>query len=94
MALHGSSCVAGSADGGEAVQLGAQLPMLVRFLLQAGPSRVSRTALKISQSHQKAFKDDVTVNPNQVFSSLQVLVKHTLRERSDVKHVCPRLCEL
>jgi uncharacterized protein (DUF2267 family) len=81
----------------EAVQLGAQLPMLIRgfyyegWTLKGKPHK-ERHKEDFLDHIRKAFKDDVTVNPNQVCRAVfRVLVKHTSKgEIEDVKHVLPK----
>ncbi len=81
----------------EAVQLGAQLPMLVRgfyydgWTLKGKPHK-ERHKEDFLDHIKQAFKDDVTVNPNQVCRAVfRVLVKHTSKgEIEDVKHVLPK----
>ena len=81
----------------EAVQLGAQLPMLIRgfyyegWTLQGKPHK-ERHKEDFLDHIKKAFKGDVTVNPNQVCRAVfRVLTKHTSKgEIEDVKHVLPK----
>src|SRR5512132_814658 len=81
----------------EAVQLGAQLPMLVRgfyyegWTLKGKPHK-ERHKEEFLAHIKDAFKGDVTVNPNQVCRAVfRVLVKHTSKgEIEDVKHVLPK----
>src|SRR5207344_964370 len=81
----------------EAVQLGAQLPMLVRgfyydgWTLKGKPHK-ERHKEDFLDHIKKAFKDDVTVNPNQVCRAVfRVLVKHTSDgEIADVKNLLPK----
>ena len=81
----------------EAVQLGAQLPMLIRgfyyegWTLHGKPHK-ERHKEDFLYHIKKAFKGDVTVNPNQVCRAVfRVLAKHTSKgEIEDVKHVLPK----
>ena len=81
----------------EAIQLGAQLPMLIRgFYYEGwnlkGKPHKERHKEDFLDHIKKAFKDDVTVNSNQVCRAVfRVLVKHTSKgEIEDVKHVLPK----
>lgn len=80
----------------EAVQLGAQLPMLIRgfyyegWTLKGKPHK-ERHKEDFLDHIKKAFRDDVTVNPQQVCRAVfRVLVRHTSEgEIEDVKHLLP-----
>ncbi|HET8563301.1 MAG TPA: DUF2267 domain-containing protein [Candidatus Binatia bacterium] len=80
----------------EALQLGAQLPMLIRgfyyegWTLKGKPHK-ERHKEDFLDHIKKAFKDDVTVNPQQVCRVVfRVLVRHTSEgEIEDVKHLLP-----
>jgi len=81
----------------EAVQLGAQLPMLVRgfyfegWTLKGKPHK-ERHLEDFLDHIRKAFRDDVTVNPLQVVRAVfRVLNRHmSAGEIDDVKHVLPK----
>jgi uncharacterized protein (DUF2267 family) len=81
----------------EAMQLGAQLPMLVRgfyyegWTLKDKPHK-ERHKEQFLDHVREAFRDDVTVNPQQVVRAVfRVLQRHTSPgEIDDVKHVMPR----
>ena len=81
----------------EAVQLGAQLPMLVRgfyfegWTLKGKPHK-ERHKEDFLAHVKEAFKDNVTVNPQQVVRAVfKVLAKHTSAgEIEDVKHILPK----
>ena len=81
----------------EAVQLGAQLPMLVRgfyfegWTLKGKPHK-ERHKADFLDHIKKAFKNDVTVNPQQICRAVfRVLVRHTSKgEIEDVKHMLPK----
>jgi uncharacterized protein (DUF2267 family) len=81
----------------EAVQLGAQLPMLVRgfyfegWTLRDKPHK-ERHKEDFLAHVKEAFKDNVTVNPQQVVRAVfKVLAKHTSAgEIEDVKHILPK----
>jgi uncharacterized protein (DUF2267 family) len=80
----------------EAVQLGAQLPMLIRGFYYEG---WKLTGKPVKERHKeeflehvkKAFKDDMTVNPEAVVRAVfKVLAKRTSKgEIDDVKHMLP-----
>jgi uncharacterized protein (DUF2267 family) len=81
----------------EAVQLGAQLPMLIRGLYYEGwtlkgkPHKERRE--KDFLAHvTKAFKDDAVIDPREVVRAVfTVLVRRTSAgEIQDVKHVLPK----
>jgi uncharacterized protein (DUF2267 family) len=81
----------------EAVQLGAQLPMLVRgFYYEGwtlkGKPRKERHKEDFLDHIKKAFKTNVTVNPQQICRAVfRVLVRHTSKgEIEDVKHILPK----
>lgn len=81
----------------EAIQLGAQLPMLVRgFYFEGwtpqGKPHKERHKEDFLEHVKKAFKDDFTVNPQQVVRAVfRVLQRHTSPgEIDDVKHVMPK----
>ncbi len=81
----------------EAIQLGAQLPMLVRgFYFEGwtpkGKPHKERRKEDFLEHVKVAFKDDVTVNAQQVVRSVfRVLQRHTSPgEIEDVKHVMPK----
>jgi uncharacterized protein (DUF2267 family) len=81
----------------EAVHLGAQLPMLVRgfyfegWTLRDKPHK-ERHKEDFLAHVKEAFKDDVTVNPQQIVRAVfRVLTKHTSKgEIDDVKHILPK----
>jgi uncharacterized protein (DUF2267 family) len=80
----------------EAVQLGAQLPMLIRGFYYEG---WKLTGKPVKERHKeefldhvkKAFKDDMTVDPERVARAVfKVLAKRTSKgEIEDVKHLLP-----
>ena len=81
----------------EAIQLGAQLPMLIRgFYFEGwtlkGKPRKERHKEDFLDHIKKAFRDDVTVNPQQVVRTVfRVLARHvSAGEIEDVKHVLPK----
>jgi uncharacterized protein (DUF2267 family) len=81
----------------EAVQLGAQLPMLIRGLYYEGWTLKGKPHKErheeVFYDHiKKAFKDDAALNPEQVVRAVfKVLVRHTSAgEIEDVKHVLPK----
>ena len=81
----------------EAIQLGAQLPMLIRgFYYEGwnlkGKPHKERHKEDFLDHIKQAFKGDVTVNPNQICRGVfKVLAKHTSKgEIEDVKHVLPK----
>jgi uncharacterized protein (DUF2267 family) len=81
----------------EAIQLGAQLPMLIRgFYYEGwnlkGKPHKERHKEDFLDHIKKAFKDNVTVDPQQVCRAVfRVLAKHTSKgEIEDVKHVLPK----
>jgi uncharacterized protein (DUF2267 family) len=81
----------------EAVQLGAQLPMLIRGFYYEG---WKLTGKPVKERHKeefldhvkKAFKDDMTVDPERVTRAVfKVLAKRTSKgEIEDVKHLLPK----
>ena len=81
----------------EAVQLGAQLPMLVRgfyyegWTLKGKPHKERRKEVFLDHV-RKAFDGDVTVNPQQVVRAVfKILARHTSAgEIKDVKHSLPK----
>ena len=81
----------------EAIQLGAQLPMLVRgfyfegWTLKNKPHK-ERHKDQFLDHVREAFRDDVTVNAQQVVRAVfRVLQRHTSPgEIDDVKHVMPK----
>lgn len=81
----------------EAVQLGAQLPMLIRgfyyegWTLKGKPHK-ERHKEDFLDHIKEAFKDDVTVNAQQVCRAVfRVLVRYTSKgEIDDVKHSMPK----
>jgi uncharacterized protein (DUF2267 family) len=81
----------------EAMQLGAQLPMLVRgfyyegWTLKNKPHK-ERHKDQFLEHVREAFPDDVTVNAQQVVRAVfRVLQRHTSPgEIDDVKHVMPK----
>jgi uncharacterized protein (DUF2267 family) len=81
----------------EAVQLGAQLPMLVRgfyyegWTLKKKPHK-ERHKDQFLDHVREAFPNDVTVNPQQVVRVVfRVLQRHTSPgEIDDVKHAMPK----
>ncbi len=81
----------------EAVHLGAQLPMLIRgfyfegWTLKGKPHKERRKEDFLDHI-KKAFRDNVTVNPQQVVRAVfKVLAKHTTTgEIEDVKNILPR----
>ena len=93
----GASCVAGSVHGGGGHSVRCSTPMLIRgfyyegWTLKGKPHK-ERHKEDFLDHIKKAFKDDVTVNPNQVCRAVfRVLVKHTSKgEIEDVKHVLPK----
>ena len=81
----------------EAVQFGAQLPMLIRgFYYEGwtlkGKSHKERHKKDFLDHIKKAFKNDVTVDPQQVCRAVfRVLARRTSKgEIDDVKHVLPK----
>lgn len=81
----------------EAVQLGAQLPMLIRGLYYEGWTLKGKPHKERRQEDffdhiNKAFKDDPSVDPATVVRAVfRVLVRHTSPgEIEDVKHILPR----
>jgi len=81
----------------EAMQLGAQLPMLVRGFYHEGWTLKNKTHKERHKEQyldhvREAYRDDVTVNPQQVVRAVfRVLQRHTSPgEINDVKHVMPR----
>jgi uncharacterized protein (DUF2267 family) len=81
----------------EAVQLGAQLPMLIRGLYYEGWTLRGKPHKErheeVFYDHiKKAFKQDASVNAAQVVRAVfRVLVRHTSAgEIEDVKHILPK----
>ena len=81
----------------EAIQLGAQLPMLIRGFYYEGWNLKGKPHKERHKEHfldhiKKAFRNDVTVHPQQVCRAVfKVLAKHTSKgEIEDVKHVLPK----
>jgi uncharacterized protein (DUF2267 family) len=81
----------------EAVQLGAQLPMLIRGLYYEGwtlkgKPRKERHEQAFYEHINKAFKADAALDPEQVVRAVfKVLVRHTSAgEIEDVKHILPK----
>jgi uncharacterized protein (DUF2267 family) len=81
----------------EAVQLGAQLPMLVRGFYYEGRTLKNKPHKERHKDQfldhvRDAFPDDVTVNPQQVVRAVfRLLQRHTSAgEIEDVKHVMPK----
>ncbi len=81
----------------EAVQLGAQLPMLVRgFYYEGwtlkGKPRKERHKEDFLAHIKDAFKEDVTVRPESIARAVfKVLARHTSEgEIDDVKHILPK----
>ena len=81
----------------EAVQLGAQLPMLIRgfyyegWTLKGKPHK-ERHKQDFLDHIRDAFRDDVTVNAQQVCRAVfRVLARHTSKgEIDDVRHSLPK----
>lgn len=81
----------------EAVQLGAQLPMMVRgfyyegWTLKGKPHKERRKEDFLVHVRE-AFPNDMTVNPQQVVRAVfRVLARHTSAgEIDDVKHILPK----
>jgi len=81
----------------EAIQFGAQLPMLIRgfyyegWTLRGKPHK-ERHKKDFLDHIRKAFKNDVTVDPQQVCRAVfRVLVRRTSKgEIDDIKHVLPK----
>jgi len=81
----------------EAIQFGAQLPMLIRgfyyegWTLRGKPHK-ERHKKDFLDHIKKAFKNDVTVDPQQVCRAVfRVLVRRTSKgEIDDVKHLLPK----
>ncbi len=81
----------------EAVQLGAQLPMLIRGLYYEGwtlkgKPHKERHEKDFLDHVTKAFKDGAAIDPAEVVRGVfRVLVRHTSAgEIEDVKHVLPK----
>ena len=81
----------------EAVQLGAQLPMLIRGFYYEGwnlkdKPHKERRKEDFLDHVKKAFQNDVTVHPQRVCQAVfRVLAKRTSKgEIEDVKHVLPK----
>jgi uncharacterized protein (DUF2267 family) len=81
----------------EAIQLGAQLPMLIRgfyyegWTLKGKPHK-ERHKEDFLDHIKDAFKDDVTVHPQHVCRAVfRVLSRHTSQgEIEDIKHLLPK----
>lgn len=81
----------------EAVQLGAQLPMLVRgfyyegWTLKGKPHK-ERHKEDFLAHIKEAFKDDLTVRPEPIVRAVfKVIARHTSKgEIEDVKHLLPK----
>ncbi|HVO95853.1 MAG TPA: DUF2267 domain-containing protein [Terriglobales bacterium] len=81
----------------EAVQLGAQLPMLVRgfyfegWTLKGKPHK-ERHKEDFLAHIRDAFKEDVTVRPESIARAVfKVLARHTSQgEIEDIKHILPK----
>lgn len=81
----------------EAVQLGAQLPMLIRgfyfegWTLKGKPHK-ERHLEDFLEHIRKAFRDDITVNTQQVVRAVfQIMNRHmSAGEIDDVKHALPK----
>ena len=81
----------------EAVQLGAQLPMLIRGLYYEGWTLKGKPH---KERHEKdfldhikmTFRDDTGVNPGEVVRAIfRVIVRHTSAgEIEDIKHILPK----
>ena len=81
----------------EAVQFGAQLPMLIRGFYYEGWSLKGKPHKERKKEDfllhvKEAFSEDVTVNPQSVVRAVfRLLVKHTSPGEIDqVKHVLPK----
>jgi uncharacterized protein (DUF2267 family) len=81
----------------EALQLGAQLPMLIRGLYYEGwtlkgKPHKERREKEFLDHVTKAFKDDEVIDPREVVRAVfSILVRHTSAgEIEDVKHVLPK----
>ena len=81
----------------EAVQLGAQFPMLIRGLYYEGWTLTGKPHKERHEEDfwdhvKKAFKNDAAVNPGEVVRAVfRVLVRHTSPgEIEDVKHILPK----
>jgi uncharacterized protein (DUF2267 family) len=81
----------------EAVQLGAQLPMLIRGFYYEGwtpkhKPHKERHKEQFLDHVREAFRNDVTLNPQQVTRAVfRVLQRHTSPgEIDDVKHLMPK----
>jgi len=81
----------------EAVQLGAQLPMLVRGLYYEGwtlkgKPRKERHKEDFLAHIKDAFKDDFTSRPESIVRAVfKVLARHTSEgEIDDIKHILPK----
>ena len=81
----------------EAVQLGAQFPMLIRGLYYEGWTLKGKPHKERHEEDfldhvKKAFKNDAAVNPGEVVRAVfRVLVRHTSPgEIEDVKHILPK----
>ncbi len=81
----------------EAVQLGAQLPMLIRGFYYdgwklTGKPLKERRKDEFLEHVKKAFKDDVTIDPERVVRAVfKVLARRTsVGEIQDVKHLLPK----
>lgn len=81
----------------EAVQLGAQLPMLVRGFYYEGWTLKGKPRKELHKedflAHIKvAFQEDVTVRPESIVRAVfKVLARHTSEgEIDDIKHILPK----
>lgn len=81
----------------EAVQLGAQLPMLIRGLYYEGWTLKGKPHKERHEEDfldhvKKAFKDNAAVNPEAVVRAVfKILTWHTSQgEIEDIKHVLPK----
>lgn len=81
----------------EAVQLGAQFPMLIRGLYYEGWTLTGKPHKERHEEDfldhvKKAFKNDAAVNPGEVVRGVfRVIVRHTSPgEIEDVKHILPK----
>jgi uncharacterized protein (DUF2267 family) len=81
----------------EAVQLGAQLPMLIRGLYYegwtlSGKPHKERHEQVFYDHVKKAFRADAAVNPEKVVRAVfKVIARHTSAgEIEDVKHILPK----
>jgi uncharacterized protein (DUF2267 family) len=81
----------------EAVQLGAQLPMLIRGLYYEGwtlkgKPHKERHEKDFFDHVKKAFNDDPAIDPGKIVRAVfRVIVRHTSAgEIEDVKHILPK----